>query len=237
MFDGGLVVGTSTLMTGPSGVGKTTTAIRCVLTALQRGERVAYYLFDEGLQTLLTRAAALDMDLRPSIENGSLAIWQIDPAEMSPGEFAFRVRKSVENDHSSFVVIDSMNAYLQSLPGENFLMLQMHEMLSYLNRQGVTTLLVLAQHGLIGEVQAPLDLSYLSDAILLFRFFEAHGSVHSAVSVVKSRARNHERSIREFRIASGGLRVGPALLDFEGVLSGLPTYRGTTPMLTQQGIA
>ena len=231
MLGGGLVAGTSTLLTGPSGVGKTTTVVQCVLTALQRGQRVAFYLFDEGRPTMLARAAMLGMDLQPALDSGTLQLHEIDPADMSPGEFGFRLRCSVENDAADVVVIDSVNAYLQAMPDEKFLVLQMHEMLSWLNRQGVTTLLVLAQHGLIGDVQPPIDLSYLSDAILLFRFFEAKGSVRSAISVVKSRATNHERTIREFRIGPKGLQVGPALADFEGVLSGLPIYRGNTPML------
>ena len=230
MLGGGLVPGTSTLLTGPSGVGKTTTAIRCGLTALQRGQKVALYLFDEGLQTLLARAATLSMDLRPHLESGMLRIGQIDPAEMSPGEFSAEVRDAVEQRGVQFLVIDSVNAYLQAMPDEKFLMLQMHEMLSYLSQRGITTLLVLAQHGLIGDVNSPLDLSYLSDAILLFRFFEAKGTIHSAISVVKSRALAHERTIREFRIGADGLHVGPVLEDFEGVLSGLPTYRGNTQL-------
>ena len=231
MLGGGLVPGTSTLLIGPSGVGKTTTAVRCVLSAIERGQRTAFFLFDEGLHTMLARAATLGMDLRPALDAGSLQIFPIDPAQMSPGEFAHRVRKAVESEQASFVVVDSINAYLQAMPDEKFLMLQMHELLSYLSRHGVTTILVLAQHGLIGEVQTTVDLSYLSDAILMFRYFEAKGSVRSAISVVKSRATNHERTIREFRVAEGGIQVGPALADFEGVLSGLPTYRGATPLL------
>jgi circadian clock protein KaiC len=231
LMGGGLVPGTNTLLNGPSGVGKTTTAVRCMLAALERGEKATYYLFDEGLGTLLSRSATLGMDLRPFIDNGQLAIQQIDPAELSPGEFACRARSAVEESGSTFIVVDSLNAYLQAMPGEQFLILQMHEMLSYLNQQGVTTLLILGQHGLLGDVRSDVDLSYLSDSILLFRFFEAKGEVRTAVSAVKSRTSAHERTIREFRLGASGLQVGEALRDFEGVLTGLPSYKGDVTML------
>jgi circadian clock protein KaiC len=235
LLGGGLVPGTNTLFNGPAGVGKTSTAIRCVLTALQRGERAAYYLFDEGLNTLLTRCAALDMDIRSYVESGQLKILQIDPAELSPGEFASAVRRSVEREDARFVVIDSLNAYIQAMPGEQYLMLQMHELLSYLNQLGVTTIMVLGQHGLIGEMRSEVDLSYLSDTIVLFRFFEAQGQILTAVSVLKSRTNPHQRTIREFTLGPTGLKVGDALDDFEGVMSGLPTYRGSLPMLQPDG--
>ncbi|MCJ2091180.1 AAA family ATPase [Methylobacterium sp. J-072] len=231
LLGGGLVPGTNTLLLGPSGVGKTTTAIRCMLAALERGETTTYYLFDEGLATLLSRATALGMDLTPHLKTERLTITQIDPAELSPGEFSSMVRQAVEERRSGFVVIDSLNAYLHAMPGEEFLILQMHEMLSYLNQQGVTTLLVLGQHGVIGEVRTDIDLSYLSDAILLFRFFEARGEVRTALSVVKSRVNAHERTIREMRLSAHGIQVGEALTDFEGVLTGLPSYRGAVAML------
>ena len=235
LLGGGLVPGTNTLLLGPSGIGKTTTAIRCMLAALERGESATYYLFDEGLGTLLARSATLGMDLAPHIEAGRLVITQLDPAEVSPGEFATMVREAVEERGSAFVIIDSLNAYLHAMPGEEFLILQMHELLSYLNQRGVTTLLVLGQHGVVGEVRTDVDLSYLSDCILLFRFFEAKGEVRAALSVVKSRVNAHERSIRELKFGPGGLRVGEALGDFEGVLSGLPAYRGKVAMLAGQG--
>ncbi|KMO40383.1 circadian clock protein KaiC [Methylobacterium variabile] len=232
LFGGGLVPGTNTLLLGPSGVGKTTTAIRCMLAALERGERATYYLFDEGLATLLARSSLLGMDLGSHVEAGRLTITQIDPAELSPGEFATLVREAVEEQRSAFVVIDSLNAYLHAMPGEQYLLLQMHELLSYLNQQGVTTMLVLGQHGVVGEVRTDVDLSYLSDCILLFRFFEAKGQVRTALSVVKSRVNAHERTIRELRLSASGLQVGESLGDFEGVLTGLPSYRGEVAMLT-----
>lgn len=231
LLGGGLVAGTNTLLTGPSGVGKTTTAVNCMLAALRRGERATYYLFDEGINTLIARSAALGMDLQPYVDDGRLTIQQIDPAELSPGEFAWRVREAVEGRHATFVVVDSLNAYLQAMPGEHYLLLQMHELLNYLNQQGTNTVMILGQHGLIGEVRSDVDLSYLSDSILLFRFFEARGEVRTAISTVKSRTRAHERTIREFKLGPHGLQVGEALHDFEGVLSGLPSYKGDLDLL------
>jgi circadian clock protein KaiC len=231
LIGGGLTRGTNTLISGPSGVGKTTTAIRCALSALERGEKVAYYLFDEGLPTLLARSKSLGMNLRPFVDSGQLLIRAIDPAELSPGEFAFQVRDAVEHKGATLIVIDSLNAYLQAMPGQKFLLLQMHELLTYLNQQGVVTLLILGQHGFIGEVRSDIDLSYLSDSILLFRFFEAAGSIRTAISAVKSRTTEHEKTIREIRLTNEGIEVGEALSDFQGVMSGLPSYEGKMPML------
>ena len=231
LLGGGLVPGTNMLLIGPSGVGKTTTAIQCMLSALTRGEKATYFLFDEGLATLLARSKTLGMDLEPHLADGLLTILKIDPAELAPGEFACRVREAVEAHGSTVVVIDSLNAYLHAMPGEQYLILQMHELLAYLNQLGVTTLLVLGQHGILGDVRADVDLSYLSDGIMLFRYFEAQGAVRTAVAVVKSRVNAHERSIRELRVTPAGIVVGEALGDFEGVLTGLPTYRGSVPML------
>ena len=234
MLGGGLAPGTNTLLSGPSGVGKTSTAIRCGLTALERGEKAAYYLFDEGIATMLARARSLGMDLQPHIASGQLTVVQIDPAELSPGEFASWVRRAVEEEEVTFLAIDSLNAFLQSMPGEKYLLLQMHELLSYLNQQGVITMLVLGQHGIIGDVRADVDLSYLSDGIVLFRYFEARGNVYKAVSVAKSRVTAHEPSIREFNLSPEGLQVGDPLKDFEGVLTGLPAYRGATPLMAEK---
>jgi circadian clock protein KaiC len=231
MLGGGLSPGTNTLLTGPSGVGKTSTAVRCSLEAILRGEKAAYFLFDEGVATVLARTKFLGMDLEPHIASGALKISQIDPAELSPGEFASWVRKAVEEDGVRFLVIDSLNAFLQAMPGEKYLLLQMHELLSYLNQQGVITMLVLGQHGIIGDVRADVDLSYLSDGIVLFRYFEANGSVLKAVTIAKSRVSAHETSIREFRLGPTGVEVGEPLEDFEGVLGGLPSYRGRTPLM------
>lgn len=234
MLGGGISRGTNTLLNGPSGVGKTTTAVRAALSALERGDKAAYYLFDEGITTMLARTSSMGMNLQPHLESGDLQVFQIDPAELSPGEFANWVRRAVEANGVRFVVIDSLNAFLQAMPGEKYLLLQMHEMLSYLNQQGVVTMLVLGQHGIVGDIRSEIDLSYLSDTIVLFRYFESRGNVLKAVSVAKSRTTDHQTSIREFRLTRGGVEIGEPLRDFEGVLTGLPNYRGGTPLMSAQ---
>lgn len=231
LMGGGMTVGSNTLFFGPSGVGKTTTAVACVLAALRRGEKAAYYLFDEGLATLLIRAKALGMDVQPYIDNGLLQVVALDPAEVSAGEFAHMVQRAVEVDGARAVVIDSLNAYLQAMPGSKYLLLQMHELLTYLNHRNATTILVLGQHGLAGDLRTDVDLSYLSDSVLLFRFFEAKGKLLKAVSMVKSRTTHHEHTIREFRIGREGLEIGPEVTDFEGVMLGVRAYRGSIPLL------
>jgi circadian clock protein KaiC len=228
LLGGGLARGTTTLLSGPAGVGKTTTAVRCMISALERGERAAFFLFDERLSTLLVRSAALGMDLKPHLESGALKLRQIDPAELSPGEFASAVRAAVEFDGAKIIVVDSLNAYLQAMPEDRHLTLQMHELLTYLGHRNVITLMVLGQHGLLGDVRSDVDLSYLADTVLLLRFFEAKGAVHKAISVVKTRTTDHERTIREFRVGTGGLSIGDPLRDFQGVLSGVPTFSGDT---------
>ncbi|BDT60455.1 circadian clock protein KaiC [Massilia varians] len=232
LLGGGLVRGTNTLIVGPSGIGKTTLSTRCLLTALERGEQAAFYLFDEGLGTFFARSRALGMELLPFVDSGQLRIHHIDPAELSPGEFAQMLRDAVELSKVGFIVIDSLNAYLQAMPGEQYLILQMHELLSYLNQQGVTTVLVLGQHGMIGEVKSDVDLSYLSDSTVLMRFFESNGRLRRAVTVIKSRAAEHALTIHELQLGADGIRVGEALEGFDGVLTGLPSYRGLTPMMS-----
>lgn len=231
MMGGGLAYGSNTLFVGPSGVGKTTTALACTLAALKRGDKAVYYLFDEGLSTMVVRAKALGLDVEPFIHDGRLQVVPLDPAEVSPGEFAHMVRHAVEDLGALTVVIDSLNAYLQAMPGSKHLMLQMHELLTYLNHRHVLTILILGQHGIVGEVRADVDMSYLSDAILLFRYFEGRGHLLKALSMVKSRTNSHEQTIREFRMRSNGLEVGEELTDFEGVLTGVAAYRGTVPLL------
>jgi circadian clock protein KaiC len=237
MLGGGLATGTNALFNGPSGVGKTSTAVRCALTAIERGEKAAYFLFDEGKATMLARARSMGMDLEPHIASGALDVRQIDPAELTPGEFASWVRCVVETEGATFIVIDSLNAFLQAMPGEKYLVLQMHEMLSYLNQQGVITVLILGQHGIVGEVRSDVDLSYLSDTIVLFRYFEAQGEMLKAISVAKSRTTAHQSSIREFLLGRSGIQIGNPLKDFEGVLTGLPAYRGTTPLMIAEPAA
>lgn len=231
LLGGGLISGTNTLIVGPSGIGKTTIAVRCVLSALERGENASFYLFDEGLGTFHARADALDLNLRQYVESGQLMIHHIDPAELAPGEFAQMLRTAVEVSGVSFIVIDSLNAYLQAMPGEQFLTLQMHELLSYLNQQGVTTMMVLGQHGLIGEVRSDVDLSYLSDTTILLRFFESNGRLRRAVTVIKSRTADHALTIHELQLTRGGVIIGDPMMGFDGVLTGLPSYRGSTPMM------
>ncbi|MGE4239295.1 ATPase domain-containing protein [Ramlibacter sp.] len=231
LLGGGLARGSNTLFMGPSGAGKTTTAIACIRAALMRGERAAYYLFDEGVATLLTRARALGLDIEPFVESGQLQLIPLDPAEMSPGEFAYMVRHAVEEFEAHAIVLDSLNAYLQAMPGSKHLMLQMHELLTYLNHRNIVTILILGQHGLLGEVRSDVDMSYLSDGVLLFRFFEGRGKLLKAVSMVKSRTNPHESTIREFQLGAQGLELGEELIDFEGVLTGATVYRGRMALL------
>jgi circadian clock protein KaiC len=233
LLGGGLVPGTSTLLSGPAGVGKTTTVVQCMVAALNRGEKAAYFLFDERLPTLLTRSASLGMDLEPFIESGQLDVRRIDPAELSPGQFSGLVQEAVEGSGARIVVVDSLNAYLQAMPEEQYLVLQMHELLSYLAKHGVVSLLILGQHGVMGDIRADVDLSYLADTVMQLRFFEAHGEVRQAISVIKTRTTAHERTIREFRINNGGLTIGAPLRDFQGVLTGVPTFRGEGGELLQ----
>jgi circadian clock protein KaiC len=233
IMGGGLSRGSNTLFSGPSGVGKTTTALSAVHAALNRGEKAAYYLFDEGLGTLLLRSEALGIPVRQFIDNGQLEIHALDPAEVTPGQFANMVRTAVEVHEARTVVIDSLNAYLQAMPGGQFLLLQMHELLTYLNKCGVVTILILGQHGLVGEIRSDVDLSYLSDSIVLFRYFESQGSLLKAVSAIKSRTNQHELTIREFRLGRQGVEIGPALTDFQGVLSGIASYTGAIPLLSE----
>jgi circadian clock protein KaiC len=231
MFGGGLGFGTSTLLLGPSGVGKTTTALWCVATALQRGECATYYLFDEGLDTVLARARALGVGIEPYLASKQLEIVQFDPASVSPGEFATHVQHAVQHRGVTLVGVDSVNAYLKAMTDSKALLLQMHELLLYLNQRGVATMLVLSQHGLFGEEKNEVDLSYLSDAILLFKYFEARGQLRKALAVIKSRISRHELTIREFQLSAEGLRIGASLMDFEGVMRGVTAYRGQQPLL------
>lgn len=238
LLGGGLVAGTTTLLNGPAGVGKTTVAVQCLCSGMRQGLRGALFLFDERLPTLIARTTDLGMDLRPFIANGQLSIRQVDPAELSPGEFASWVRTAVDRDGVGMVLVDSLNAYLQAMPEERHLTLQMHELLSFLAQRNVITLMVLGQHGLVGDVRSDVDLSYLADSVLLLRFFESDGEVHKAISTIKTRTTNHERTIREFAVDGQGLQVGEPLRQFSGVLTGVPEYRGDgKPLLAMNRVA
>jgi circadian clock protein KaiC len=226
LLGGGIERGTSTLIVGPAGSGKSSLAARFVLTAAERGERSAFFAFDEGVTTLVSRATGLGMDLRPHIADGKIRIQPIDPAELSPGEFAHRIRTAVDRDKVTTVVIDSLNGFLNAMPEERFLTIQLHELTAYLGRAGVATILIGAHQGLIGgQMVTPVEASYLADAVILLRYYEARGAVHQAISVVKKRGGEHERTIREFIMRGGRMTVGPALREFRGVLTGVPVER------------
>ena len=202
-------------------------ATQYACAAATRGEKVRFYLFDERLGTFTLRAAGLGMDIREFVADGRLALCQVEPTEWSPGEFAHDVVRAVEDDGVQIVVIDSINGYLQSMPEERLLPVQIHELLSYLAGRSVTSVLTLVQRGIFGSpVDEAADVSYLADTVVLLRYFEVRGTVRQAISVVKKRSGNHERTIRECRVARGGLRVGPPLEEFQGVLTGVPRYVG-----------
>jgi circadian clock protein KaiC len=224
LVGGGLDRGTSTLIMGPAGSGKSTLAMQYTLQALASGERGLFISFDETRRNFFRRAEGLGMDFAQ--HGDRFTFLQVDPAEMAPGELAHIIRRQVEHDKVSVVVLDSLSGYQNAMPEEQFLLLQMHELLTYLNQHGVVTVLVLAQHGLVGHMQSPVDLTYLSDAVLLLRFFEAFGELKRAISVVKKRTGGHESSIREYKIRPDGLQVGEPLRNFSGVMTGVPRYVG-----------
>jgi circadian clock protein KaiC len=205
-----------------------------VIAAAKRGERSALYIFDEGTQTLFFRAASLGLDLKRYVDDGTVTVRQIQIAELTPGEFAHMVSEEVEQRDAKIVVIDSVNGYLMATPQERFLTMQFHELLDYLNRNGVISIMIVGQYGLVGTMQSPIDMSYLADTVVLMRYFEAGGSIHQAVSVLKKRAGEHERTIREYQITQGGIRVGQPLTEFQGVLTGVPIFRGDKEKLMNE---
>jgi len=231
LLGGGLRRGTSALLVGPAGSGKSSVALSIAYNAAKQGECAAIYAFDEGSESIIERARGIGMELVQLLASGDIVLHQINPAEMSPGEFTALVCRGVIERNATVVVIDSLNGYLQAMPQERFLALEIHQLLSYLNQQRVLTILVMAQHGMVGVVESPIDLSYLSDAVLLLRFFEAQGKVRKAISVLKKRVGTHEDTIRELRLTTQGLEVGEPLTDFQGIMSGIPTYVGSQPML------
>jgi len=223
LLGGGLEKGTSTLFVGAPGTGKSSLAVQFAIAAAQRGESSALFIFDESINTLRTRCMGLGMEIEPHLASGLIRIKQIDPAELSPGELVHEIRLAVTRHSAAVVVIDSLNGYLNAMPDERFLIVQLHELLSYLGQAGVATLLVGAQHGLIGmQMKTPVDASYLADAVVLLRYFELEGEVRQAISVLKKRGGAHERSIRDFSMTATGLKVGEPLRHFRGILTGIP---------------
>jgi circadian clock protein KaiC len=222
LLGGGLDRGTSTMFMGPPGTGKSTLAIRFVLAAAERGEKSLVFIFDETIGLFLARAAKLGMALEPHVKSGLIDLQQIDPAEISPGELAHCIRRAVAENGVRMIVVDSINGYLNAMPAERYLTLQLHELLAYLGQQGVITIMVLAQQGLVGPMQSTVDLTYLADTVLLMRYFEALGAVKQAVSLIKKRSGDHERTIRAISVSKDGIEVGEPLTGMQGVLTGVP---------------
>lgn len=228
---GGLTRGSSTLIMGPSGTGKSSVASRYLFSFLENGENAALFLFDETLENFLMRSHGLGMDLQPYLENDRLLIRQVDPAELTPGEFAAAVRQAVDQG-AGMIVIDSLSGYLHAMSEERFLIMHMHELLTFLAQRGVTTLSILTQHGLIGSsAQSPTDLSFLSDSVLLLRHFETEGELRKAILVIKKRTGEHESMMRELKFGGGQMRIGEPLRQFRGVLTGNPSFQGSTEAL------
>ena len=229
LLGGGLQAGTSLLITGPAGTGKSVLATQYACAAVTRGERVRFFMFDERLSTFRLRGEGLGLSVDAPATDGRLRLQQVEPTELSPGEFAHQVLRAVEDDGVRMVVIDSLNGYLQSMPDERLLPIQVHEVLSYLATRGVTCVMTLVQHGIFGSpVDAAAEISYLADTVVLLRYFEVSGAVRQAVSVVKKRTGDHERTIREARVQRGGLYVGDPLREFQGVLTGVPSFMGVS---------
>lgn len=227
LLGGGLDRGTSTLLAGPAGSGKSSIAMQYAAAAAERGENGAIYLFDESLTTLYKRARGLGLNLQVHVGSGRLDVQQLDPAELCPGDFMHQIRDAVLMRNLRLLVIDSLNGFLNAMPGEALLTVQLHELLSFLNQHGVVTILVMAQYGILGSgMESPVDVSYLADTVILLRFFEAGGKVRKAISVVKKRSGGHEDTVRELKVGPGRIMVGAPLAEFQGVLSGVPMYVG-----------
>lgn len=234
LLGGGIARGSSTLLIGPAGTGKSLFALQFVEAAIRRGERAALFIFDEELGLLFARTKEIGIDLEALRDKGLIHIEQVDAAELSPGEFAQRVRDRVASFDAKTVVIDSINGYQAAMPEENALILHMHELLQYLNRQGANTFITVAQHGLVGDMKSPVDVTYLTDTVILLRYFEAEGRVRRAISVIKKRTGHHEDTIREYKIGTTGLTLGEPLSGFQGVLRGVPIFVGDRQPLLQQ---
>jgi circadian clock protein KaiC len=236
LLGGGLPTGTSTLLLGPAGTGKSTIATQFATSAAALGQRAALFIFDENLGTFRSRSNKLGIPVDKAIGNGSITVKQIDPAELSSGEFVALVRRTVEGRDragkpAKVIVIDSLNGYLNAMPEDKYLTAQLHELFAYLGQQGVVTILTLTQSGMVGTMTTPIDTTYLADNVVLFRYFEAAGRVRRAISVVKKRSGHHERTIRELDMNEGGLHIGEPLEGFQGILTGVPTYVGKTGKL------
>src|SRR6185503_5374530 len=228
LLGGGLDRGTTTLLIGPAGSGKSSVAIQYAVQMAERGEPAMHFAFDETLGIMIARSEALGLPLKKHIQSGIIKVRQVDPAEVSPGEFAYLVRRSVEAG-AKLIVIDSLNGYLNAMPGEKYLNNQLHELAAYLNQQGVVTIVIMAQHGMVAALEAPVDLSYLCDTVINTRYFETGGEVKQLMAVIKKRSGHHERSIREFTMDSGkGLRIGLPLRGFQGILTGAPKLVGNS---------
>ncbi|MBV8536177.1 MAG: AAA family ATPase [Alphaproteobacteria bacterium] len=234
LLGGGLQRGTSTLLIGPAGSGKSSIALTYLIASAERGEFSALFAFDETVESIYDRSAGLGLALEPLVKAQKVSVEQINPADMSPGEFTQRVCDTVEKKNARVIVIDSLNGLLNAMPEERHLILQVHELLTYLSQRGVLTILTIAQHGMIGATQNPIDLSYLSDNVVMLRYFEAQGKLRKAISVMKKRVGSHEDSIRELRIGSEGLQVGEPLTEFQGILTGVPNYAGPQKLLRSQ---
>ena len=222
MLGGGLARGTSNLFTGPPGSGKSTLALNYAIGAAKRDEKVLIYTFDESLNVVHARARGLNLPLEKFVQNGTIRTIQVDPAELTPGELACQIQTAVQDENVRMVYLDSLNGYLHAMGEERSLNLQLHELLTYLNQQGVITILVLSPQGFLGQMQAPIDLTYLADTVIALRFFEMDGAVHKAVSAIKKRTGKHGYSIRELTLDPSGITVGPPLEDFRGILTGVP---------------
>jgi circadian clock protein KaiC len=236
LLRGGVERGSSTLILGPAGTGKSLLTLQFAVAAIARGERAALFVFDEEIGLLFSRSKEMGLDIEALRDAGTLLVEQVDAAEKSPGEFAHRVRACVDHNDIRTVIIDSLNGYQAAMPEEQDLILHVHELLQYLNRQGACTFLTVAQHGLVGDMKAPVDVTYLADTVVLLRYFEAAGRVRRAISIIKKRAGAHEDTIREFRIGERGITIGPPLDEFQGVLRGVPVYVGRdNPLLEDTG--
>jgi len=226
LLGGGIERGSSTLVLGPAGTGKSLLTLSFAVAAVKRGEKAALFIFDEEIGLLFERAKGLGLDLQALVDEGGLTVEQVDAAELAPGQFAHRVRAAVEEDGVRTIIIDSLNGYQASMPQEKALVLHMHELLQFLNRKGASTFLTVAQHGLVGDMRSPVDVTYLADTVILLRYFEALGRVRRAISVIKKRTSAHEDTIREYQIGAHGITLGEPLNNFQGVLRGVPELIG-----------